>query len=266
MPWVATHAGLTLPTPHLHQVPLTLLSPTVGLLLVFRINHSYARFQEGRLLWGAAVRHCRDLARVATHWLPPSEDRQQLLAHLVAYAWLLKAHLRAGRTRASPNDPTAYRDDPAENVRASGMPADQASLLLASANRPYVCLLRITRLLARQRAQAPAWVLRRCEEVVDRMGEVTGGCERILSTPLPLSYTRFTGRSLVCWLLALPLALVPLMGWSAVPAQALMAYLVLGIDEIGVEIEEPFAILPLQALCEAVRRDVSIAEEKGGIE
>jgi predicted membrane chloride channel (bestrophin family) len=37
---------------------------------------------------------------------------------------------------------------------------------------------------------------------------------------------------------------------------------VLGIDEIGVEIEEPFCILPLQALCEAVRRDVGIAERE----
>ena len=44
------------------------------------------------------------------------------------------------------------------------------------------------------------------------------------------------------------------------PAMFVTSYVVLGIDEIGVEIEEPFAILPLQALCEAVRRDVGIAE------
>lgn len=32
-----------------------------------------------------------------------------------------------------------------------------------------------------------------------------------------------------------------------------------GIDEIGVEIEEPFAILPLLDLCNALKRDVKIA-------
>ena len=92
------------------------------------------------------------------------------------------------------------------------------------------------------------------------MGIVAGGCERILSTPMPLSYTRFTGRSLMVWLATLPVALWPLMGWATVPAMFVTSYVVLGIDEIGVEIEEPFAILPLQALCEAVRRDVAIAE------
>jgi hypothetical protein len=95
----AALAGVALPTLALHPVPLSLLSPTVGLLLVFRINHSYARFLEGRLLWGACVRHCRDLARLLAVHLPDSPARRALLAHVVAYAWLLKAHLRAGRTR-----------------------------------------------------------------------------------------------------------------------------------------------------------------------
>ena len=56
----------------LNLAPFSLISPMVGLLLVFRTNFSYARFLEGRLLWGAAVRHCRDVARLATAFLPPS--------------------------------------------------------------------------------------------------------------------------------------------------------------------------------------------------
>jgi predicted membrane chloride channel (bestrophin family) len=80
---------------------------------------------------------------------------------------------------------------------------------------------------------------------------------------MPLSYTRFTGRALITWLLALPLALWPLMGWATPPAMLALCYVVLGIDEIGVEIEEPFCILPLQALCDAIRRDVGIAKAAG---
>lgn len=34
-----------------------------------------------------------------------------------AWGWILKAHLRAGRTRQDPNDPTAYRDDPTPEAR-----------------------------------------------------------------------------------------------------------------------------------------------------
>ena len=85
------------------------------------------------------------------------------------------------------------------------------------------------------------------QDTLCEMGAVAGGCERILSTPMPLSYTRFTGRALMIWLMALPLALCPLLGWATVPVIFAAAYLLIGIDECGVEIEEPFCILPLQA-------------------
>jgi len=61
-----------------------------------------------------------------------------------------------------------------------------------------------------------------------------------------VSYTRHTSRSLMLWLLTLPFALWDGMGWAAVPAVALMSYLMLGIDEIGVQIEEPFGVLPVK--------------------
>jgi len=239
----------SLPLLSLNLAPFSLISPMVGLLLVFRTNFSYARFLEGRLLWGAAVRHCRDVARLATAYLPPSAARDALLGHLQAWAWLLKAHLRAGRTRGSAADPTAYRDDPSRDVRAC-LPPHLAEPLLAAQNRPFVALLGITALMRHLRGGLPDYATRRMEDTVTEMGAVAGGCERILSTPMPLSYTRFTGRALVTWLLALPLALWPLLGWATAPVLFVLSYVVLGIDETGFEIEEPFCILPLQALCE----------------
>jgi putative membrane protein len=250
-----------LPLLSINLAPFSLISPMVGLLLVFRTNFSYARFLEGRLLWGAAVRHCRDVARLVTAYLPPSDARAALLGHLQAWAWLLKAHLRAGRTRDTAGDPTAYRDDPSNDVNAC-LPPAQAEPLLAAPNRPFVTLCALTALLRHLRQGLPDDATRRIEETITDMGAVAGGCERILSTPMPLSYTRFTGRALIMWLLALPLALWPLMGWATPAAIFALSYVVLGIDEIGVEIEEPFCILPLQALCEAVRRDVGIAERE----
>jgi putative membrane protein len=248
-----------LPQLHLHMAPVSLLAPVIGLLLVFRANHSYARFCEGRLLWGTAVRVCRDVARLLTAVLPPSPPRAELLGHLQSWAWLLKSHLRAGRTRADPSDPTSYRDDPSREVRAS-LPPDLAEPLLAAQNRPLVALCALTSLQRHLERSLPDYAAKRLEEALVELGAVTGGCERLLSTPIPLSYSRFTGRALVSWLAAVPLALWPLCGWATPAVTFALAYIVLGIDEIGVEIEEPFAILPLQALCEAIRRDVGIAE------
>ena len=54
-----------------------------------------------------------------------------------------------------------------------------------------------------------------------------------------------TSRFLIIWLSFLPLALYPAWGWSTVPVTTMIAFLLLGIEEISVRLEEPFAILPL---------------------
>ena len=88
------------------------------------------------------------------------------------------------------------------------------------------------------------------------------GCDRLLKTPIPLSYTRHTARSLMMWLLTLPAALWPKMGPSLILAVFFISYVLIGIDELGVQIEEPFAILPLAPLMMKVRNEViAVVEE-----
>ena len=81
-----------------------------------------------------------------------------------------------------------------------------------------------------------------------------GACERIFKSPVPLVYTRHTSRFLSAFLILLPFSLWPVMQnswnhWLVVPTSAMIAFFLLGIEEIGMQIEEPFSILPLEALC-----------------
>lgn len=78
--------------------------------------------------------------------------------------------------------------------------------------------------------------------------DILGGCERLLRTPIPLSYTRHTSRSLAVWLALLPLALWPVISWASVPVVGFMALLLLGIEEVGIQIEEPFGVLALEVI------------------
>ena len=59
------------------------------------------------------MKHARNWMRLAATYFP-----QPLLlkaaAYMCAYCYCLKAHLRQGRKRKDPNDPTAYRDDPTQ--------------------------------------------------------------------------------------------------------------------------------------------------------
>lgn len=48
---------------------------------------------------------------------------------------------------------------------------------------------------------------------------------------------RHTARFLILWLLLLPLALWHLCGWGSVAATAVISFVLLGIEEIGVQIE-----------------------------
>ena len=47
------------------------------------------------------------------------------------------------------------------------------------------------------------------------------------------------------WINLLPLALYPALGWGTPAASLFIGYALLGIEDIGVQIEEPFDVLPL---------------------
>lgn len=66
-----------------------------------------------------------------------------------------------------------------------------------------------------------------------------------LSLSLALLYSRF----MVIWLTFLPLAFVSTCGWATVPMMFVLSYLILGVEQIGVTIEEPFTILALDKIC-----------------
>ena len=96
-----------------------------------------------------------------------------------------------------------------------------------------------------------------------------GACERIFKTPIPLVYTRHTSRFVGFWLALLPLAIWGIdNSWNhlaSIPSTAVIAFFLLGIEELGLQIEEPFGILPMEAFCNgsigAVLNEMVLAED-----
>lgn len=56
------------------------------------------------------------------------------------------------------------------------------------------------------------------------MVHAASASHRLFETPIPVSYTRHTSRSLMLWLLSLPFALWTIMGTSMVPACLVISY------------------------------------------
>jgi predicted membrane chloride channel (bestrophin family) len=94
-----------------------------------------------------------------------------------------------------------------------------------------------------------------------------GGCERIRKSPLPFASGVHLRRALVVCCLALPFALGDNFGWATVVDALIVAYMLLGIEEIGVEIEGPFGNdnndLPLEDIFASIRKTLlSMMEEE----
>ncbi|KAI9479049.1 hypothetical protein LPJ78_003176 [Coemansia sp. RSA 989] len=99
--------------------------------------------------------------------------------------------------------------------------------------------------------------------VTNAMGTLLGGCERILSTPIPLAYQIHLHHSLYLYLLILPWALGPLGLAKAIILQFSISFMMTGIDAISREIQNPFGYdandLDLDAFCEAMLVELNYA-------
>lgn len=235
----------------LPALPFTLASPALGLLLVFRTNASYARWVESRVAWGRVVSHCRNVMRQSSLWMNldvSEKDSDKNLHKIRCATW---AFTRCLMNRVSgPEDELALQ-------KALFMRLDEqkANKLLNAPNRPLQALANLSRTMN----NLPIDEKRRVEmdKSVILLGDALETCERIFTSPVPLVYTRHTARFLSCWLLLLPLALwEPFAGsWNhlaMVPSSTLVAIFFFGIEELAVQLEEPFSILPLQKLCDNV--------------
>jgi ion channel-forming bestrophin family protein len=96
--------------------------------------------------------------------------------------------------------------------------------------------------------------------MLDAIVGAIAGCERILKTPIPLAYAIHLKQLLLIYCLFLPFQTVKDLGWMAVPVVSIVSFTLLGIEEIGVEIENPFGTdsndLPLDTICETVLGNV----------
>jgi ion channel-forming bestrophin family protein len=88
-----------------------------------------------------------------------------------------------------------------------------------------------------------------------------GACERILSAPLPRAYTIHIRRFILLYLATLPFAMIDRVGLLTPLFTVLVAYPILSLDQIGMELQNPFSEaninhLPLDELCTKIERNL----------
>lgn len=90
--------------------------------------------------------------------------------------------------------------------------------------------------------------------------DICGICERIKSTPIPFSYQFFIRVFIMIYVAILPFTVIEVFGYLTIPAVVLTSYILVGLEMIGEEIEEPFGMerndLPLTQLSTLIRVNV----------
>lgn len=224
----------------------------LGLMLVFRTNTAYERFWEGRKLWGSLVNAVRNLARHIWADVPEPEpddraEKQATMRLLVAFAVATKLHLR--QQSVNPE-------------LADLLPSSQYFKLKMMNNPPLEVAFWIDDYLQRQyhHDRLNIHQLIAMQDLLDLMVDSLGGCERILKTPMPLAYSVHLKQLLLIYCLTLPFQFVAESGWWTGLMVALVSFTLFGIEEIGVEIENPFGTdandLPLDQICETMLRNI----------
>lgn len=218
----------------LNPAPLTLFGFVLALFLGFRNNVSYERFWEGRKLWGALLNHTRSLTRQALTLTDSKADdsfKMEFIHLLRSFAYALKHQLR---------------NTDSENDLKTRLTENQFKIVAQAQYKPIV----LTKLMgewiqkAKQENIIDSIQQARFDENIDALTDIVGGCERIVSTPIPYTYRVLLHRTVYIYCFLLPFGLVDSLQWLTPFIVAFIAYTFVAFEAIADEIEEPFGTEP----------------------
>jgi ion channel-forming bestrophin family protein len=242
------------PFTYIPDIPVALdavLSFALALLIAFRVNRAYERWWEARTLWGNLVNVSRNLAvKIRALERPGREDCRKVRNIIVAFCLGLKDHLR---------------DDP-DLSRLPGFEDDKS---VPNHLPSYIARKLYDRFHDWQTAGSLSdeqlWVF---DAEARSLLDVCGGCERIKTTMMPISWRLVTWQCIGVYLIVLPWGLVDDFGTWTIPLTILAAYLVIAAELIAQYVEEPFGIhedhLDLERICDGIDRSVSEVLLDGG--
>lgn len=227
----------------------TVIGFVLSLLLVFRTNTAYDRWWEGRKMWGKLVNDSRNLA-VKLNAVLPADDKASrtfFSNKLKLFAKILHTHLTSESTKY-------MLDEESHPEYDAYLKAQHPPTLIVS--RMYSMLHKV----AREHDFRPEDMLI-IDTNLNGLLDVAGACERIKNTPIPFAYASFIKKFIFVYVLTLPIGYVFTTGYFIVPLVMIIFYVLLSIELIAEEIEDPFNggpdDLPTARIAENIGKNVS---------
>ena len=232
------------PTIAMHQ----LLGIVLGLFLVFRTNTAYDRWWEGRRLWGGLVNSTRNFAMKLNAVLSREnhEDRDWFAKMIANFIFATNENLRTG-VQFAEMDPVS--DEFLNDLkRFKHKPNRIAALMYQKVNQLYS-----------DKKISGDQLINMDKELKDFI-DLLGACERIKNTPIPYSYMMYVKKFITIYIVTLPIGFVTQSGYMTIPITVLISYVLLSVELIAEEIEDPFGRdindLPLDDLATKIRENI----------
>lgn len=235
-------------------LPVAVLGGALGIFVSFRTNAAYARWWEGRQLWGRLINLSRTFCTEVLAYLPrederPSATQRRLVERCILYVHVLRCLLRA----------QVPWDD--ADVKRFSTEADRKYLATQS-NATHAIVQEVADLLA---AEASAGRLgehrlEALDRTVSGFLDVQGGCERIKKTPMPRAYGMLAEQLTRAFAIVFPMAITEELWVLAIPLNVLVSMGFMMISEVGRVLEDPFTLfwnaLPLAALTRTIESNL----------
>lgn len=223
----------------------------LGILLVIRLNAGYDRWWEARTLWGGIVNQSRNLIISSITYGPENKTwRDNMVRWTAAFPHVARHTLRS---------------EPLSDEVINLIGPDAASNLTASGHMPSTVAMQIGELLqtATKQGELDGFAFMQIDRERALLIDHLGACERIVLTPLPQIYSLKIRHFILLFLLLLPVAMIPQLNtiWWIPILTMLIAYPLLSLDQIGVELENPFSTanhshLPLNDISATIERNL----------
>eukprot|EP00977_Amphora_coffeiformis_P016712 scaffold5238_cov177-Amphora_coffeaeformis.AAC.7 len=190
------------------------------------------------------------VVRESSAWIHKTDladdEKYELVRRVADAVWLFPRSLQRQLLQPA-EDEEAYRKDIMDKVRDPRL----AQELTIARHKPSLALYEMSRAVN----AIPLDTVQRTtlDKAVSRLCNAMGSCDRIFASPVPVMYTRFASRFVEIWMLSLPLALYkPFEGtwnhWPLIPVSIVLGFFFLGIEELAIQLEEPFSVLPLSKI------------------
>ena len=230
----------------------SLLGFVLSLLLVFRTNTAYDRWWEGRKLWGKLVNDSRNFVIKINSILPENDvkNRTQIAKYLRFFPYFLASHLSKESTRL-------VLDEDFSDLQKELQHHPPAELVFLLTKKLYQ--------LKKENKISDTEMLF-LDTQLSGFLDVCGVCERIKNTPIPYSYSSFIKKFIIFYVMALPVANVVNLGCFMIPITMFVYYVLMSLELIAEEIEDPFNNdendIPMEAISQNIERSINLILNK----